>query len=659
MGKIIGIDLGTTNTCASVFEGNSSVIIINNEGKRTTPSVVGFLKDGERKVGDPAKRQAITNPLNTIYSIKRLMGEAYEKVRNDIEKLPYSIVNENGYPRVEVDGRKYSPQEISAIILRKIKKDAEAYLGQVVTEAVITVPAYFNMNQRQATKEAGIIAGLNVRRIISEPTAAALAYGIGKSNEEMKVAVFDFGGGTFDISVLEFGGGVFEVLSTSGDTHLGGDDFDNAIIDWIVGQFERQERINLKKDSICLMRLKDAAEKAKMELSNCNSTEVNLPYLTVVNGVPKHFVATLTRTKFEQLIQSIISRCLVPCKTALADAGLSTTDIDKVILVGGSSRIPAVQDFVKKIFGKNPLKSINPDEAVAIGAGVQGVLCHEEQSLNNTVILDVTPFSLGIETFGGVMTKLIPANCTIPCKKTEVFSTAADNQTEVTIHVIQGERPMASQNNSIGQFTLSGIIPAKKGVPQIEVIFEIDANGLLKVSAKDKATGNEQKIQIESSSALSHDELNRMRVAMKAQEHNHKRVNRIFISYKRVNKDSVFRIKEQIESAVGEKCWIDLEGIESDAQFANVIIKAINEADIFLFMYSKFHSEIKNHESDWTVREISFADKKNKRIIFINIDGTHLSDWFELMFGTKQQIDASSEFAVKKLCKDLTKWLSS
>lgn len=511
MNKIIGIDLGTTNTCVSVFEGNNPVIIINSEGKRTTPSVVGFLKDGECKVGDSAKRQAITNPLNTIYSIKRLIGETYGEVREEIENVPYSVVNENGYPRVEVDGQKYSPQEISAIILRKIKKDAEAYLGQEITEAVITVPAYFNMNQRQATKEAGIIAGLNVRRIISEPTAAALAYGIGKSNEVMKIAVFDFGGGTFDISILEFGGGVFEVLSTSGDTHLGGDDFDNAIIDWIVCHFERQEGINLKQNSLCLMRLKEAAEKAKMELSNCNSTEINLPYLSVVNGVPKHFVATLTRTTFEQLIESTISRCLVPCQKALSDAGLLTTDIDKVILVGGSSRIPAVQDFVEKFFGKNPLRSINPDEAVAIGAGIQGALCHEKQPLKNMVILDAIPFSLGIETLGGVMTKLIESNTTIPCKKTEVFSTAADNQTEVTIHVLQGERPMAAQNNSIGQFILSGIIPAKSGVPQIEVTFEIDANGLLEVSAKDKATGKEQKIQIESSSALSQYEINSMK----------------------------------------------------------------------------------------------------------------------------------------------------
>lgn len=604
MGKIIGIDLGTTNTCVSVFEGNTPVIILNNEGKRTTPSVVGFLKDAEHKVGDPAKRQAIINPVNTVYSIKRLMGVTYGEARNEIEKVPYSIVNENGYPRVNVDGRKYSPQEISAIILRKIKKDAEAFLGQDITEAVITVPAYFNMNQRQATKEAGIIAGLKVS-IISEPTAAALAYGIGRSNEDMKVAVFDFGGGTLDISILEFGGGVFEVLSTSGDTHLGGDDFDNAIIDWIVGQLETPVGISVKNDPICLMRIKDAAENAKKELSNCNSTEINLPYLTVVNGVPKHFVATLSRTKFEQLIQNMISRCLVPCNTALQAANLSTTDIDKVILVGGSSRIPAVQDLVKNFFGKNPLKSINPDEAVAIGAGIQGALYHGEQSLNDTVILDVIPFSLGIETLGGVMTKLIAANTTIPCKKTELFSTAADNQNEVTIHVLQGEMPMASQNNSIGQFNLSGINPAKAGVPQIEVTFEIDANGLLKVSAKDKATGKEQKIQIESSSALSQYEINCMkhRIGIKPGEdiEPEKKEYDVFISSKSEDYGQARLVRDFLVGQGLKVFFADINLCEiGDAEYSREIDRALDSSKHLIVVASSVsHIESKWVEYEW------------------------------------------------------------
>ena len=517
MGKIIGIDLGTTNSCVAVFEGNEPVVIANSEGKRTTPSVVAFVDGGERKVGDPAKRQAITNPTRTIFSIKRFMGENWDQVQKEVTRVPYKVVKgDNNTPRVDIDGRLYTPQEISAMILQKMKKTAEDYLGQEVTEAVITVPAYFSDSQRQATKEAGQIAGLEVKRIVNEPTAAALAYGLDKAHKDMKIAVFDLGGGTFDISILEFGGGVFEVLSTNGDTHLGGDDFDQVIINWLVQEFKNDEGADLTQDPMALQRLKEAAEKAKIELSSSTSTEINLPYIMPVGGVPKHLVKTLTRAKFESLAHELIQACLEPCKKAMSDAGLNNSDIDEVILVGGSSRIPAVQKLVEDFFGKVPSKGVNPDEVVAVGACIQGAVLNKEAGVGNIVLLDVTPLTLGIETMGGVMTKLIDANTTIPCKKSEVFSTAADNQTEVTIHVLQGERPMAAQNKSIGQFNLTGIAPARRGVPQIEVTFDIDANGILKVSAKDKATGKEQAIRIEASSGLSKEEIDRMKAEAEA-----------------------------------------------------------------------------------------------------------------------------------------------
>ena len=579
MGKIIGIDLGTTNSCVSVMEGNQPTVIINNEGERTTPSVVAFTEGGERKVGNPAKRQAITNPANTIYSIKRFMGETYDQVSTEIARVPYKVVKgDNNTPRVDINGRLYTPQEISAIILQKMKKTAEDYLRQEVTEAVITVPAYFSDSQRQATKEAGKIAGLDVKRIINEPTAAALAYGLDKKDKNSKVAVFDLGGGTFDISILELGDGVFEVMSTNGDTHLGGDDFDQVIIDWLAQEFASENHgIDLKKDPMALQRLKEAAEKAKIELSNQTSTEINLPYIMPVDGIPKHLVKTLSRAKFEMLCDSLFQKTIEPCRKALADAHLSASDIDEVLLVGGSTRIPKVQELVKNFFGKEPNKSVNPDEVVAIGASIQGGVLTGD--VKDVLLLDVTPLSLGIETLGGVMTKLIESNTTIPVKKSQVFSTAADNQPSVQVRVLQGERPMARDNKLIGEFNLDGIAPAPRGIPQIEVTFNIDANGILNVSATDKATGKAQNIRIEASSGLSDAEIQRMRDEAKANEAADKAAKER--ADKINNADSLTFQAEKFLKENGDKVPADIRGeVENNVGLLKEAVKNQNLDDI-------------------------------------------------------------------------------
>lgn len=583
MGKIIGIDLGTSTSCVSVFEGNEPTVIVNSEGKRTTPSVVGFVKGGERKVGDSAKRQSVTNPKGTVYSIKRFMGETFEQCSKEVERVAYDVVNDGGFPRVKIENedgvRKFTPQEISAMILQKMKKTAEDYIGSEVTDAVITVPAYFSDSQRQATKEAGQIAGLNVRRIINEPTAAALAYGIDKADKDENIVVYDIGGGTSDVTVLNFGGGVFEVISTNGDSHLGGDDFDQAIIDWLVDEFKNDEGIDLSKDSMAVQRLKEAAEKAKIELSSNSGTEINLPYISAEGGLPKHLVKTLTRAKFEQLSDNLIERLHTLCKSALSKSKLDKKDIDEVILVGGSTRIPSVANVAKEEFDKEPSRNVNPDEAVSIGASIQGAVLNEEKGVGDIVLLDVTPLTLGIETMGGVMTKLIEANSTIPCRKSEIFSTAADNQTEVTIHVLQGERPMAADNKSIGLFNLTGILPARRGVPQIEVTFDIDANGILSVSAKDKATGKEQSIRIEASSGLSEEEIKRMKDEAEANAESDKKAKETADAINKAD-TTVFQNEQMIEQFKDKLTEDDKAAIQSKIDALKDAVKN-NEVDKF------------------------------------------------------------------------------
>ena len=588
MGKVIGIDLGTSTSCVSVFEGGKPTVIVNAEGKRTTPSIVSFGKDGERKIGEAAKRQAVTNPKNTVYEIKRFMGEKYNECEQEVKRVPYSVVNDGGYPKVDIEGRKYTPQEISAIILQKMKKTAEDYLGEDVKDAVITVPAYFSDSQRQATKEAGEISGLNVLRIVNEPTAAALAYGIDKSDKDMNIAVYDFGGGTLDVSILSFGGGVFEVLSTDGDTHLGGSDVDEKVMNWLIDEFKNDEGVDISKDPMAMQRIKEAAEKAKIELSSTNSTEINLPYITAVDGMPKHLVKTLTKAKFESLIDDLVQRTIEPCKKALENAKLGIDEIDEVILVGGSTRIPAVQEAVKKFFGKEPSKNVNPDEVVSLGASVQGAILNKESGVGDIVLLDVTPLNLGLETLGNAMTNLIEANTTIPCKKTQTFTTAQDNQTAITVRVLQGNRPLASQNKQIGIFNLEGLMPAPKGVPQLEISFDIDANGLLTVTAKDKATNKEQSIRIEASSNLSEDEIKRMRAEAEANAEADKKEREIIDT---VNKgDSIVFTQEKMLDEQKDNITADekskIEGLvssmkeavkEKNADKINELEKEINE----------------------------------------------------------------------------------
>ena len=588
MGKVIGIDLGTSTSCVSVFEGGKPTVIVNAEGKRTTPSIVSFGKDGERKIGEAAKRQAVTNPKNTVYEIKRFMGEKFNECEQEVKRVPYSVVNDGGYPKVDIEGRKYTPQEISAIILQKMKKTAEDYLGQDVKDAVITVPAYFSDSQRQATKEAGEISGLNVLRIVNEPTAAALAYGIDKSDKDMNIAVYDFGGGTLDVSILSFGGGVFEVLSTDGDTHLGGSDVDEKVMNWLIDEFKNDEGVDISKDPMAMQRIKEAAEKAKIELSSTNSTEINLPYITAVDGMPKHLVKTLTKAKFESLIDDLVQRTIEPCKKALENAKLGIDEIDEVILVGGSTRIPAVQEAVKKFFGKEPSKNVNPDEVVSLGASVQGAILNKESGVGDIVLLDVTPLNLGLETLGNAMTNLIEANTTIPCKKTQTFTTAQDNQTAITVRVLQGNRPLASQNKQIGIFNLEGLMPAPKGIPQLEISFDLDANGILTVTAKDKATNKEQSIRIEASSNLSEDEIKRMRAEAEANAEADKKEREVIDT---VNKgDSIIFTQEKMLDEQKDNITADekskIEGLVSSMKEAvkdknadkiNEIEKEINE----------------------------------------------------------------------------------